>query len=89
MVASWACSDPHSDSWGNFSSKSKNCKRALLAWKKLTFKNVVEINKLKSKLQFLLNTSDSSTNREEVKRTRNEVDVLWKQDEMCWIQSLE
>lgn len=73
--------------WEKFQEKAKTCKRALLAWNKVTFKNVVvEISKLKILLQKLLNGGNSVANWEENIMIRKEIDGLWKQEEMYWGQ---
>lgn len=61
VSSSWKLSNPTENCWDNFKEKCKNCKKALLAWNKA--KNaVVEISKLKIKLQKLLNEGNSNSN---------------------------
>lgn len=48
VAAGWFAVGDESSDWERFNSKSKNCKRSLLAWHHKSFKNAaVEISKLK------------------------------------------
>lgn len=76
------------DDWSTLTNKARKCKRAFTtAWHTKTFKNdVVEISKLKYKLQSLLNMGDSSSHVEEIKSIRHQIDCLQKQEEFYWGQ---
>lgn len=58
-----------------------------MSWDKEKFKNVaIEILKLKTNLQILVNDKKVSNNKEEVRWIRKEIDRLWRREEMFWGQ---
>lgn len=83
----WKSNEGLTDIWENLDEKVKNCKRNLSSWDRKTFKNAaVDIQKLKLKLQNLLNNNGSYSNCDEIKRIRVEIDGPWRQEEMYWGQ---
>lgn len=75
VAEGWSTNLVNVDAWKSLNSKIKNCKRSLGSWNQKTFKNVViEITKLKGKLETLLNSRNNPVDGEEVKRIRQEID---------------
>ena len=83
----WGKTFSDQDSWLNLLEKTRLCKRELSEWNNVTFKNAArEIGKLKKRLSDLLNRAEEDIDWAQVQSTREEIKLLWSQEEKFWGQ---